>query len=106
MERILERTALVHATLIITVAAIMTGCAGTASYEREIPLEAHWKCDVQHRTYTDLDTMADDLADRLAGEGISDERYARFKADMESSPDLRSAVLTEYTAYCGDAGDD
>jgi len=104
MERMLMRRGIVHTTLAIALAAIMTGCAGAVSYEREIPLEAHWKCDVQHRTYTDLDAMADDLAGRLAGEGISEERYARFKADMESSPDLRSAVLTEYTAYCGDAG--
>jgi len=103
MNRTLRRTGLALAALAVTVAA--TACAGTDAYDREIPLEAHWKCDVQHRTYSDLGEMTDDLNERLASEGISAESYAGFKADMESSASLRSEVLAAYTAYCGEDTD-
>lgn len=86
--------------------AIAISSCSTTSYEEEIALEAHWQCDVHHRTYTDLAEMDADLATRLSSAGISTDRYAEFKAAMEASPSLRSETLAAYEAYCGVSSDD
>lgn len=82
----------------------LAACSAT-SYEKEIALESHWQCDVQHRTYADVGEMEADLSQRLAGEGISAERYGEFKAAMEASPEIRAETLAAYEAYCGMAAD-
>ncbi len=96
---------MVLAIIGISLAVVLASCGGT-SYEQEIALEAHWQCDVHHRTYSDLNEMEAALDSRLASEGISADRYAEFKAAMEASPDLRSETLAAYEAYCGLASDD
>lgn len=93
--------AIAGVALTLTLAA-----CSTTSYEKEIALESHWQCDVQHRTYSDVGELEADLSTRLASEGISAERYIEFKAAMETSPDLRSETLAAYEAYCGVASDD
>ncbi|MCL1692791.1 MAG: hypothetical protein M3096_03825 [Actinomycetia bacterium] len=93
--------------MIVGIALTFTLAACSApSYEQEIALEAHWQCDVQHRTYSDVGEMEADLHDRLASEGISTDRYGEFKSAMESSADLRTETLAAYEAYCGIASDD
>lgn len=84
----------------VSLAIALAACSATG-FEKEIALEAHWQCDVQHRTYPDVGEMEADLSGRLASEGISVERYGEFKAAMETSPGLRSETLTVYEAYCG-----
>lgn len=89
----------------VSTALALTACTGD-SYDREIALEAHWQCDVQHRTYADLSDMEGDLSERLTSEGISADRYAQFKNDLEGSSVLRTEVLGAYDAYCGTTSDD
>ncbi len=89
----------------IALALALAACSAP-SYDQEIALEAHWQCDVQHRTYADVGEMEADLHDRLASEGISSDRYGEFKSAMEDSADLRAETLAVYEAYCGITADD
>lgn len=96
----------VAGAIAVVAAVLALAACGGNGYEREVALEAHWQCDVQHRSYSDLTDMGDDLATRLSSEGISADRYAAFKVDLENSTTLRSDVLRAYDAYCGSPVDD
>lgn len=65
-----------------------------------VAVEAQWLCDIQRRSFTDLADLEVARASLLANSGVSDDRYEAFQARLETSTDLRLAVLAAFQGTC------
>lgn len=85
----------VIATLILLVPA----CSSDQS-DPGVIFEAQWQCDVQRMTFDDLADIQAARSEALAEWGLSEDEYEAFRAELQKSGDLRSAVQTAYSEYC------
>ncbi len=82
----------------VVLAGVTTACSDSSS--DLVTFEAHWQCDVQRQTWDDLTDMQAALDQRLDAEGVTQERYAEFKALLASDAGERAAVMKAYEEYC------
>jgi len=89
-----------HIAAVILAVLGITGCGPSFDADLMVSLEARWMCDVQRSTYAESADIDAELAERLSGNGVTDEVYHKFKDALIDDLALRERVLSEYDAYC------
>lgn len=65
-----------------------------------ISFQASWMCELQRRTFADLDATDEALDESLFAAGVSRSTYDEFVAMLPQSQELRDEVLSRFTQTC------
>lgn len=84
---------------VVLAIATMSACAA-GDGDARVQFEAQWQCDVQRRTFDDIADVEVARSDALASWGLSEQEYTAFRAELDQSPELRSAVKTAFDGHC------
>jgi hypothetical protein len=95
----MNRRTISTGAVILAIAVVVASCSGSTT-PPGVVLEARWQCDVQRLTFDDLSALDAELEGRVAAAGMTIDEYTAFKAQLNASADLRSAVEKEYEEYC------